>query len=550
MLKMTTQEQLTLDVIVKIIANEISRKQGQQILNVSERTLRRYLCAYSKKGPLSIKHGNYNKKPANRSDQGLKKKVQTLVQEVYFDFNLTHLSEKLVSEHGIHIKREVLRLWCHEIKMVKRSKKKRSSKVRRLRDRMAQTGIMIQMDGSPHHWFGGKPSCLIAGIDDGDNDVPFAEFFPSEDTISCMVVLQKIIEKKGIFKILYVDKAGIFAGSKRAEFSQVKRACEELGIHIIFANSPEAKGRIERLWDTCQDRLVPEMRIRNITSYDAANDYLQNQFLPNEYPRISKVVPENRVTAYQPLPVGVDLNEIFCLKKYRTCKRDHTFSLDNELYRIDSDLKHSIYNQQIEIRTYQNLTTKFFFAGKEIAVKKVIALEKLNFTPKIEEFLGVTVRHDQHVLFRGHYYSVAEKFIGTQVSVIKKDNQVHIYQQGVQIETHTLISDPNQKSSTKEDHRKAAEKELKTDSSYRRNARRYGIHVEEFVMTVIKQGHGFIDTSTIFGVLNQDKNYSPQMINEACKYALEIEAPTYKVVRTFLKLKPTRYEQKQAAKAG
>ena len=546
---MTAQEQLKLDIIVKIIANEISRKQGQQILTVSERTLRRYLSDYEKSGPLSIKHGNYNKKPVNQTDEGLKKKVQELVKETYFDFNLTHLNEKLVSVHGIKVKREVLRLWCHEIKMVKRSKKKRSSKVRKLRDRMAQTGIMIQMDGSPHHWFGGRPSCLIAGIDDGDNDVPFAEFFPTEDTISCMVILQKIIEKKGIFKILYVDKAGIFAGPKRSDFSQVKRACEELGIHIIYANSPEAKGRIERLWDTCQDRLVPEMRLRKITSYEAANDYLQNQFLPNEYPQLSKVVPENLVTAYQPLPAGIDLHEIFCLKKYRTCKRDHTFSLDNELYRIESDLKHSIYNQQIEVRTYQDLTTKFFFAGKEIAVGLVNKTEKVKFNGNIEEIAGIAVRQDQHVMFREKYYSVSEKLIGTKVSIIEKENQVLIYQQGALVESHTLISDPNQKSSTKTEHGKAAENALKTDSSYRRNARRYGVHVEAFVIAIIKQGHGFIDNNTIFGVLNQDKNYSSQMINEACKYALEIDAPTYKVVRTFLKLKPTLYEQKQAAKA-
>ena len=549
MLKMSAQEQLKLDVIAKVMAGKLSRKQGQQILAVSERSLRRYLKAYEEKGPLAIKHGNYNKKPANQTDVKLKEQVQELVKEVYFDFNLTHLKEKLFSVHAIKVKREVLRLWCHEIKMVKRSKQKRSTKVRKLRDRMAQTGIMLQMDGSHHHWFGGRPSCLIAGIDDGDNDVPFAEFFPSEDTISCMVILQKIIEKNAIFKILYVDKAGIFAGPKRTEFSQVKRACEELGIHIIFANSPEAKGRIERLWDTCQDRLVPEMRLRKITSYEAANDYLQNQFLPNEYPRLSKVVPENLVTAYQPVPAGIDLNEVFCLKKYRTCKRDHTFSLDNDLYRIESDLKHSIYNQQIEVRTYQDLTTKFFFAGKEIAVSLVKESEKAKITPNITEILGVSVRQDQHVMFREKFYSVAEKYLGTKVSVIEKEKQVFIYQHGLLIETHALISDPNQKSSTKPEHGKSAENALKTDSSYRRTARRFGVHVEAFVIAVIKQGYGFIDNNTIYGVLNQDKNYPSQTINEACKYALEIDAPTYKVVRTFLRLKPTRYEQKMAAKA-
>mgnify|MGYP001565932391 CR=1 FL=1 len=148
---------------------------------------------------------------------------------------------------------------------------------------MQQTGIMLQMDGSPHHWFGGKPSCLIPAIDDADSDVPFGEFFPAEDTISCTRVLQRIIQKRGLFQILYVDRAGIFDGPKRSKFSQVKRALRELGIHILFAGSPEAKGRIERLWDTLQGRLVAEMRTHGILSYYTANHFLQEQFLPAEW---------------------------------------------------------------------------------------------------------------------------------------------------------------------------------------------------------------------------------------------------------------------------
>jgi hypothetical protein len=113
-----------------------------------------------------------------------------------------------------------------------------------------------------------------------------------------MVVLKKVIEKKGIFQIPYVDRAGIFGGPKRAHFSQVKRALKELGIHVIFANSAEAKGRIERLWSTLQDRLIPEMRLRKIRSNQAANHFLQEQYLPNDYASKFTVVPENLQTAY------------------------------------------------------------------------------------------------------------------------------------------------------------------------------------------------------------------------------------------------------------
>jgi len=186
-----------------------------------------------------------------------------------------------------------------------------------------------------------------------------------------MTVLQKIIEKKGIPYAIYVDGAGCFGGGKRAHFNQFKRACEELGIKIIFATSAEAKGRIERTWDTVQDRLIPEMRLRKIHRMPAANDYLQNQFLPN-YWKIRNTLPaKNPETRYTPLHSSIDLREVLCLKEYRTVKRDHTLSWNGTEYGLQSPLKYSIYRQKIELRTYQDLTWRAFFAGKPITLTQV-----------------------------------------------------------------------------------------------------------------------------------------------------------------------------------
>jgi transposase len=369
-LYMSARDQLKLDIIGKVVTGVFDREKACLILDVSERTIRRYLKAYMDKGPLFVKHGNYQRPAINKTSKELKDKVLCLVREKYFDFNMLHCLEKLAEYENIHLKRETFRKWCHEIKMVKRAKRRRS-KARYMRTRMKQTGIMIQMDGSPHKWFGNKDSCLISSIDDASNEIPFAEFFPSEDTISCMRVLQNIVAKKGIFQILYVDRAGWFGGTKRTDFAQVKRACEELGIHVIFANSAEAKGRIERHFQTMQDRLIPEMRLRRIHSYQAANCFLQDQFLPNEYGKKFTVTPANLQTAYKPLPEGTDLNQIFCLKDYRIIKRDHTVGWQGKLYQIESPVKYSIYKQKIEIRTYQDLTFKMFFAGKELPIKLV-----------------------------------------------------------------------------------------------------------------------------------------------------------------------------------
>lgn len=367
---MSAQDQLKLDIVLKVFSDVLDRDKACAVLDVSQRTLRRYLSRYEEHGLLFVKHGNYQRKPINKTPESLRQRVCDLVRNKYFDFNMLHCLEKLAKDENIFLKRETFRKWCHEIKMVKRAKRRRA-KARYMRTRMKQTGLMLQMDGSPHKWFGQKDSCLISAIDDASNEIPFAEFFPAEDTISCMRVLQKIVEKKGIFQILYVDKAGWFGGTKRTEFSQVKRACEELGIHVIFANSAEAKGRIERHFETMQDRLIPEMRLRGIRSYQAANSYLQDQFLLNEYDKKFTVTPANLQTAYKPLPVGTDLNEIFCIKHYRMVKRDHTVPWQGKLYQIVSPVKYSIYKQKIEIRTYQDLSFKMFFAGKELPIKLV-----------------------------------------------------------------------------------------------------------------------------------------------------------------------------------
>ena len=257
---MNAHDQLIIDIIEKLNSKKITLQIATQVLNVSERTIYRHMKGISESGVAYFQHGNKNKIPKNKTSCETLLIAKNLMKEKYFDFNVTHALEKLKSEDNIVINRESFRKVCHEINLVKRQKR-RSRKVHKVRSRTSQTGIMLQMDGSPHRWFGTKESCLIGAIDDANNENYYSEFFESETTVGCLKVIRKIIEKKGVFNILYTDRAGLFAGPKRAEFSQVKRALSELGIQIIYANSAEAKGRIERHWQTLQDRLVPEMRL-------------------------------------------------------------------------------------------------------------------------------------------------------------------------------------------------------------------------------------------------------------------------------------------------
>ncbi|PKG76561.1 ISNCY family transposase [Shewanella sp. GutCb] len=369
MIMMNSQSQLTVDVIAKVAQGKISILNASKLLNKSSRTIERYLSRYKKDGIRFVVHGNTGKTPTNKIPDSLKRQVQSLIKEKYYDFNLLHLADILRFREGIQVKRETLRSWAHAIHHVKRAKHRRS-KVRRRRERMESSGLMLQMDGSPHQWFGHNKSCLIAIIDDATSDI-HAEFFPSETTEGCMKVMKAYIEKRGLFKTLYVDRAGIFGGPKRCNFSQMQRACEELGIEIIFANSPQGKGRVERAFDTFQDRLVPELRLAEIMDMDSANDYLQSIFIPDYWLKKLTVHAKNIRSEFKPVPEHINLDAICVQKEYRKIRRDHTFSYNNTMYLIDSPLRHSIVNHKVEIRKQLDGNFSAYFADRKLSIAEI-----------------------------------------------------------------------------------------------------------------------------------------------------------------------------------
>lgn len=370
MIIMDSKAQLTVDIIVKVAEGKMTIVNAATLLNKSRRTIERYLKKYQKVGIQFVVHQNSGRSPANKSPDEIKCVVQALIKEKYYDVNLCHLRELLEDNENIRVKRETLRRWAHEIHHVKRAKRRRSQ-VRKRRERMESPGLMLQMDGSPHRWFGDKKSCLIAIIDDATSEI-HAEFFESETTLGCLKVLRDYIEKKGVFKVLYVDKAGIFGGPKRCNFSQVQRACSELGIEIIFANSPQGKGRVERSFDTFQDRLIPELRLNNIEDMDRANRHLQDVFIPQYWQENIEVMARNETSEFTPIPEHINLDDVCVMKDYRKIRSDHTFSYGNKFYLIESPLKRSIAKQRIEIRARDNEGFTAYFAGRRLAVSEVI----------------------------------------------------------------------------------------------------------------------------------------------------------------------------------
>ena len=386
MIVMDSKAQLCVDIIAKVVEGRITITNAAKLLSKSRRTIERYVKRYKQVGIQFVFHGNHGKSPPNKTPTSIKKAVQTLIKDKYFDLNLLHLAEQLEINEHIVVKRETLRGWAHDIHHVKRAKRRRGI-VRKRRERMAAAGLMMQMDGSPHRWFGDKKHCLIAMIDDATSEV-HAQFFPSETTAGCMKVMRDCIETKGVFKTLYVDRAGIFGGPKRCNFSQMQRACEELGIEIIFANSPQGKGRIERAFDTFQDRLVPELRLNNITDIAAANAYLKHVFIP-QFWQSQIQVKSKQEPEFTPLSKHTNLDDICVIKEHRKIRNDHTFSYGNRFYLIDSPLKHSIANQKIEIRNTSKQGFTAHFAGRQLKVSEVIepnkaTIEELEIQKKLE----------------------------------------------------------------------------------------------------------------------------------------------------------------------
>ena len=235
---------------------------------------------------------------------------------------------------------------------------RKKSKVHRMRKRYEKEGIMVQIDGSHHRWIRQhQPFCLTVGIDDATGKILAARFTETETTFASMDIAEEIIKKYGIFQMLYSDKAGIYGGGKRDGFSNMNRAMRDLGIIPIQANSPQAKGRVERVFRTLQSRLVSEIGLRGLRSIKEANEYLET-FLNEFNAKFSKLA-DDETTAYLK-PNDFDLNEIFTMRDDRIVGSGHVVNYESDKYLVDCESKDSLFKRHIEIRRYRNGDLKMF----------------------------------------------------------------------------------------------------------------------------------------------------------------------------------------------
>jgi len=321
-------------IIQKLIDGILTTAKAAEILSLSERHIKRLKAGVIKNGLGSLAHGNRGRKPSHSISDELKEHVLKLIQqEPYAKANNTHLSQLLAERESIYLSVSSIRRIRNSLGILS-PRKHRPPKSHQRRPRKESEGMLIQIDASLHRWFGNDhPSvALVGGIDDATGKIVGAVFRPTEDLEGYFEMLRQILTNYGVPLAIYSDRHTIFKSSnedkltiedeldgKQVPLTQFGRALSELGIEHIKARSPQAKGRIERLWGTLQDRLTIEFALANIKTIDEANHFLK-EFIPKFNAQFS-VCPVKQNSAYRPSPATLDqFNEYLCIKESRKVK--------------------------------------------------------------------------------------------------------------------------------------------------------------------------------------------------------------------------------------
>lgn len=353
-LTLTAKEQKRLQVLAGVLEGRLSVTEASGLMGVSERHAWRLLAAFRREGAAAIAHGNRGRTPTITTDPAIRDRVSKLAKDTYAGLNHTHLTELLAEREGIDLSRSTVRRILLS-SGIKSPRKRRAPKHHRRRERYPQEGMLLQIDGSQHDWLQGRGPylTLIAAIDDATGTVPFALFRDQEDAHGYLLMLRHIIQDKGIPMALYSDRHGIFQRSPkdpetleeqlrgRRDPTQFGRALQELGIELILAYSPQAKGRVERLFGTLQDRLVSEMRLAGATTAQEANRVLW-RLLP-EFNQRFGVCAAQPGAAYRQPSADLSLDSVLCFKYLRTVANDNTVRFDGTTLQLLPDAHRASY---------------------------------------------------------------------------------------------------------------------------------------------------------------------------------------------------------------
>jgi len=384
-IEMSQRELRRVEVLARVKSKELKVTDAASLVGVSYRQGKRLWKRYREEGAKGLKHRNAGRASARAKPGRFRRRVLKLVREKYGEgegegFGPTLAAEHLASEDGMQVDAETLRRWMLVEGLWRRRRKRKPYRQRR--ERRRHFGELVQMDGSFHEWLEGRGpgGCLMNMTDDATSEVELR--LGEEETIwAAANTLQAWIEKRGVPQALYVDWKNVYkrAPTQREQLrgeepvTQFGRMCEKLGIEIIAAGSPQAKGRVERNHGTHQDRLIKKMRRKKIRTHEQANVYLQQDYLPEHNQRFRCAAAEAE-NYHRRAPSAMELREAFRLESERRMGNDWVVRYDNRLFQVQAQSRRYAPAQgQVVVCEWQDGTIEIEYRGRKLPWKEIFA---------------------------------------------------------------------------------------------------------------------------------------------------------------------------------
>lgn len=322
---MGEKERNRLKVISRVIEKDITQEEAAKTLVLSTKQIGRIVKEVKAKGDIGIMHKSLGRESNNKIPEFEKDRILEIYQRKYNGFGPTFASEKLLERDGIKISVTTLWKWLTTKGLLKKRKKQRVH--RKCRERKEHFGQMVQIDGSHHRWLGkdGREFVLMGFIDDATSKI-YGRFYEYEGTVPILDSFKRYVEQNGLPYSVYVDRHSTYKAFSERSLSEFQKVMESLGIIVIHARSPEAKGRVERLFETLQDRLVKEMQLRGITTMEEANEYLP-EYIQKHNERFS-VTAKKEKDFHTPVSADMKLERLFCMTAKKRIMKDNTVYYD------------------------------------------------------------------------------------------------------------------------------------------------------------------------------------------------------------------------------
>ena len=380
-LPMGNKELLRAKVMEMVREEQITLREAAGRLKCSRRQVKRIWARYRAQGDTGLLHGNQGKPSNRRLGEAIREAALEAYRKYYPDFGPTLAAEKLEERQGIRVDHETLRRWLMASGQWQRQR--RRSEYRSRRCRRERFGELVQFDGSLHEWFEDRgPSCCLMNMVDDARGISLAFLCEQETTEAAMRLLWAWIERYGIPQALYCDRKNAFVLDREPSLedqlaglqpeSPFQRTCRRLGIELIVAHSPQAKGRVERNHGVYQDRFVKELRLAGIHSIEQANHYLAESYLPAINKRFAKTATEPE-DGHVPLVDGTDLRDVFCFEETRVVSRDFVLQFERRLYQIPPRLRHRPRpTDKVVVRKWLDGSVHFYWKDKPLPVEELI----------------------------------------------------------------------------------------------------------------------------------------------------------------------------------